>query len=131
MKHFDLPEAEFAWAVGFWEGEGSIAVQFHKNRRDPSIVYWNVNLSVCQNGREAVDRFRAVVGAGSICRTQRHRSPDHWRYTLTGANAWNFAVRMQPYLSPRRYEQVDEVLQKVAYEQARTPYVRRDTLGRR
>lgn len=132
MNGFSTAEEEFAWAVGFWEGEGSCNA--HKTHARNGNVYWSLVLSAGQNEREVLDYFQSIVGFGSVCKTSRGRlapGKEHHRWTGSGGNAWDLAERMLPYLTDRRRVQLETAMEDVAAGQSATNYVRKDHLGRR
>lgn len=57
IKHTDL-----AWAAGFFDGEGTVGIS-HQSRPNPLPV---LHLSVSQNDTEVLERFKTIVGTGTI-----------------------------------------------------------------
>lgn len=97
-------EREIGWAVGIYEGEGSITLS---NGR-PVIEIVNTNRWVCE-------RFQRIVGGGNLCGPYRRSGRnEYWRLVFSG---WNRCARLTDLLwddlSPRRQQQIQNVVDQV------------------
>ncbi len=101
-------ERDWAWAAGLFEGEGCV---INRRRKPPQEKYWKRGLSVQMGDGDVVQRFAAVVGAGSV----RHQTndipsrPDHWTTMWCwSCTNWPDIERilneLLPYLGMRRRE---------------------------
>lgn len=104
MLAFLHPEAEFAWAVGLWEGEGTICAPIQQGQ-----VYRRLKIAVIMSDRDVLEKFQQVVGFGNL------NGPYQYKNSKKPLYSWNsgrsaevamFARRMLPYLSERRALQV-------------------------
>jgi hypothetical protein len=101
--------AEIGWAAGLYEGEGS----FYFNRNDNSIY-----LRIGMTDRWPLDRFRQIVGAGSVCgpygpySDHPHWSPQ-WAYSCNGwQNCAQVVNLVWDFLSPRRQKQIEIAVER-------------------
>lgn len=86
----------WAWAAGFYEGEGSITIQnSHNGRRRYA------QMSCTQKDREPLEDFLRVVKAGSIYFDKTGSGCWRWRCTVR-ADVERILERMAKYLSQRR-----------------------------
>jgi hypothetical protein len=104
---------EFAWAVGFFEGEGCISLTRYRNVHKEKG--YHRSLSVTSTDRENVERFQRAVGVGQIHNPVSHsgrprHKPIH-RWSLTRwQDIEELLLRMRPHLSTRRQEAADLLL---------------------
>lgn len=99
-----MPEPEFdwfAWAVGFWEGDGSCSLV---NNRYFRIV-------AVQKEREPLDRLVEVFGGKVYDPTSKFK---YYMWMTRGDHACIVAERMMPFLSKKRQEQLMPKLQQAA-----------------
>lgn len=96
---------DVAWAAGLYEGEGSVGMS--RSRRYP-------RLALGMTDREPVEWFRDILGFGSIY--EQHFPPGDHRKSMYRfeAGGWVHVALVrgwfEPYLSPRRLAQFDELL---------------------
>ncbi len=59
-----ITETDWAWAAGYFEGEGCITIR----RRRPEDIYrsGHISLHVVSADRDVLERLRVIVGVGSI-----------------------------------------------------------------
>lgn len=90
---------EFAWAVGIFEGEGSII-----SKRPKGYTSTVRCLTMCSTDEDTAMRFyHAVDDVGSVYRRDRRGCKPLWTWKLTGWEAVStLAIRMYPYLNRRR-----------------------------
>lgn len=98
---------EFAWAVGLFEGEGSIICK--RPARQKSTVRC---LTMCSTDEDTVRRFhKAVAGIGTV---RPYDRPDCKRLWVWKAGAWEdiepLAIRFYPHLSERRQRAIVRLL---------------------
>lgn len=100
------------WAAGLFEGEGT----FHQQRHDQPGYRTRLELSITMTDRDVLERFREVVGCGSVrSKTARHTKP-HWKPQYiwrTSAHASQVAERLRPFLGQRRRARLDEILNRI------------------
>lgn len=98
------------WAAGFYEGEGNCA--FVDNRdKDKGC---NIQMKVTQVDREPLEWFREAVGVGVIYGPKQHRERGQDYYIwccYKGVEVVTVSAQLRPYLSTRRREQIDTVLE--------------------
>ena len=97
-------ELEFAWAVGLFEGEGSIVVLNGRDRR---------RLQLGSTDLDVVMRFHRIVGVGHV--GGPYEKNVNWKPIYTWhAGAWNdvrdLLLRMLPMLGARRRAAAEAVL---------------------
>lgn len=106
MNETNLPD-EFMWAVGLFEGEGSVTIaDRNRPRHSPRI-----RLSLQTTDLDVLERFARVVNAGSINGpyAQGVNKPT-WQWRVSGRKAETLIRRFLPELSARRRERALEVL---------------------
>jgi len=112
----DDRRCEYAWAAGYYEGDGSITF------RPPGKggISCTLQLSITSVDREPLDHFLAVVGFGGIFGpyTRRNvssgRKPQFmWRGHRV-ANGEALLANLGPWLSVRRRSQIEDVLTAIA-----------------
>lgn len=104
MIGFLHPEADFAWAVGLFEGEGTIMCA--KANGQP---HSRLRAQVVMTDRDVLDRFQAIVGFGNVTGPYNYKNsvkPLHQWASGRSAEVAAFARRALPYLSERRSVQV-------------------------
>jgi hypothetical protein len=94
-----MKATEYAWAAGFFDGEGHVSAQ--RNRTNPPVV----RVSIAQVDRATLLHFRRVVGVGAVHgpRQRKNRLP-YYVFDI-GSSAGVEQVRrvLWPYLSaPKR-----------------------------
>ena len=101
MDELDL----FSWAIGFWEGEGSVG--------SPQGAYARyLRINADQNTREPLERMLEVFGGSIKARHPSRSGRIIYRWQVQGAFAWTCADRMMPHLSERRQEQLREHMER-------------------
>lgn len=111
-------EIEFAWACGFFEGEGSVIVTLPcidkygtKRAFRSAVVLSNTDLDV-------LERFHAIVGIGEIRKLTVYTddravvgTKPVWRWaSYRREPSRAFLLRAYPFLGKRRKEQADKLL---------------------
>jgi hypothetical protein len=102
-------EAEWAWAAGLFEGEGSIILG--KTRyRQPAL--W-----LRTTDRDVLERFAQIVGAGYIteCALRECHTKQQYSWSIgSRAEVRRILLQMRPWFGVRRGAKADEVLAFVA-----------------
>lgn len=99
-----------AWAAGFFDGEGTVCLSSHRARvRTPAIL-----AGVAQSKTpELLERFRSIVGFGSICYRppRRVKTAESW-YWLTQSHEAVQALccLLWPWLGTIKRQQFARVL---------------------
>jgi hypothetical protein len=112
----EYPETEFAWAAGFFDGEGSsICTMTGRTARRPG-VYPYIYLQVKQSGDKgpptALIRLQTLFG-GRIHKLNMARrgnilgKKQQYVWMITSAQARHAMARMIPYLDEVKLEQYD------------------------
>ena len=99
---------EIAWAAGLFEGEGNLYLQQTSGRRGPK----QPQMSLAMTDRDVVERFREVVGEGTIRIHDDLKHPHfkrQYRWRMCGWKRISDALDLfKPYLGDRRLEKVRE-----------------------
>jgi hypothetical protein len=95
------------WAAGFYEGEGNIASSSA-----------TLGLTIAQVNPEPLERFKALVGVGSIRATRNGRITV---FRVYGMAAQRVAMFLYPQLSRRRQDQILRALISHAFRTVRDP----------
>jgi|SRR5918911_1444230 hypothetical protein len=106
-------ETEWAWAAGFFDGEGYVAARMGGHRRTASgelFRYRRIEIQITQMHPDVLERFRLAVGRGSIggpyADKRGNRGP-MYKYATAGYVAVSEIFdRIGKYLSPVKAEQV-------------------------
>lgn len=112
-----MPErvADIHWVAGFLEGEGSFALNKRRGKSSTPLV------KATQTDMECLLRLQALFG-GSVCsddRTKPGRDKDgytrkpQYEWRIGGTRAIVLMQRLLPYMSTRRQEQIERVLEYV------------------
>jgi hypothetical protein len=107
--------AEQAWAGGFFDGEGHGTMETTPDRlleRSP-VLRLTIDQGYGADGRANLERFQAVLGAGSI-RLQKPRCEGRdpvLRYILTGeAKVLAAITKLLPHVGPAKFAQLRALL---------------------
>jgi len=104
--------ADFAWAAGFFEGEGCIIIRPHSHC--PSSI--STQLTLTQKGTETdppdvLVRFAKMFPHGKI---YREKGRDLWRYTISKKWYVKAALKsMLPWLGERRSDRAHECIRAI------------------
>lgn len=94
-------ELQYAWAAGFFDGEGCVHLQCDKTRR-----YFCLRVVIAQLDKRPLEKFCAMFGLmeniGVVFRTRRGVRHPYWRLTISGRTASEVLKKMLPYLSLKR-----------------------------
>lgn len=94
-------ELEYAWAAGFFDGEGSIGIyqriQYHSGKR---YVGWRLTCRVAGTHRSSIERFAAIAGFGAIEKQKRLTGAGKimWRWHASDSFVIKSLGNMIPYL---------------------------------
>lgn len=103
-----MPWDEFAWAVGLFEGEGTMGVYQWAKRGDKIVV-----MGVGMTDEDVIRRFHRAVGFGRVTGPHKNRNVKPiWRWRLQNhRDSHALLVRMLPYLGERRRARAVDILQ--------------------
>lgn len=103
-----MDDTDFAWACGFFEGEGCI----YAGRKGPRGSS-RPSRRLCLNStdRDVLERFHRIVGIGKIGKVHEvpGRKPIWQWYVYRRADIVALLDRMEPQLGARRLEQAAEL----------------------
>lgn len=106
---------QFGWAVGLFEGEGCILIQYPNKRL-------HITLQVTGTDRDVVDRFHSIVGVGAVYtyNQQGHgfKNVNVWK-TARRAEVSRILTTMMPLLGARRQAKAEEALAAIAEYETR------------
>lgn len=103
-----LTEADWAWAAGFYEGEGSITYSF-TNQRQTGMM----RMQIGQKDREPLNRWLYVVRCGKINGPyERDARPIYYWQMGQRDEIARIYHKISPWLSQRRKGQFAEVFYK-------------------
>jgi hypothetical protein len=95
---------ELAWAAGFYDGEGSSIYRYSDSRRQRCL-----QITIQQNHREVLDRFKSAVGVGRVNGPypyNRGRSGEYYSYQVSNAAGFRKVVRaLWPFLGTEKKRQ--------------------------
>lgn len=101
---------EYAWAAGFWDGEGCVSLSYRGKFQYPRSV-----LQVAQVHREPLERFRDTLGFGNILGPYPHRYPNSQDYYVWRCEGNTHLVRFKEllydYLCSIKQRQMDAALE--------------------
>lgn len=94
---------QLAWAAGLFDGEGSIGLQYEGSRSEKSL---RLRMRLMMTDAEAVERFRAIVSAGTLTVQQRTdgRKTSHCWFLQEREALLRVLVALSPYLVVKRWE---------------------------
>ncbi len=108
---------EWAWAAGFYEGEGNFFYREPGTSRN-GIHYGGLfQLAVYQKDPEPLEKFQSIAGCGHIYKMITQDRPYRkggiiYHYKLTGVQRIAHVIsKMWDWLSPRRKDQYHSYLQ--------------------
>lgn len=108
------PTDEFAWAAGFWDGEGWVGLERHQSHSGYFVIAADVKQAGSQLP-EVLKRFADAVGAGRIYGPiKRDGHQDAYRWRLGGTDAVERVVRtLWPWLGEVKRDQARRALEVV------------------
>jgi len=109
-----MKDTDYAWAAGFWDGEGCVSLTYRQwsenTPRIPRIV-----VQVAQVDRRVLDRFQSVVGYGNVLGPYKPRSNNAQPYHVWRVEGVPHLQRMRdllaPYLGEVKLNQMDIALE--------------------
>jgi len=116
-----ISETDIAWAAGFFDGEGSIAIQ-----RPTARFARSYHLSIEQKDWEPIERFLHIFGGSPGRRDSSYtnvgvrRNCFVWRSSDMAHSRWVMA-QIYPYLTERRQKKWADALEiRKLYEEGRS-----------
>ena len=108
---------EFQWAVGLFEGEGSVSVKDSKRRK---WRYKYALLSLVSTDKDVLRKFFRIVSVGSFNggrkgynQKSRGKRKPYWSWSVRGKAAEILCKKFLPYLGQRRKQRAKHVLKEV------------------
>lgn len=109
------PDADYAWAAGFVDGEGSFScTRFARPYADGTVAPRHyIRLSATQKETPLLERLQEILGTGFIRKTLRD-APRHYCHHLEigGPDAFRAATLMWPWLGERKKSDFKRALKK-------------------
>lgn len=104
-------ETDYAWAAGFFDGEGNIFTGFRGSFKRPRSV-----MQVAQVNREPLDRLQKILGGGSVLGPYVHKNPNSQDYYVWRCEAGPILLELKDklykYLTTPKREQIDRAIQE-------------------
>ena len=97
-------DADLAWAAGFIDGEGCIAVCRQlptKGRESPSH---RLEVNVANTDHDTILRLKRIFGVGAVHGRKRGNYLKVWNFCVTGSDAKKVLDLVTPYLFTKRKE---------------------------
>lgn len=90
-------QTEYAWAAGFFDGEGCASIQHQKG-------YYCARLHVVQKDIRPLEHFKAIFELSETLHSVQRQQRKHlyYRLTISGARAAEILTLMLPYLTLKR-----------------------------
>lgn len=103
-------QADIAWAAGLFEGEGCISRSVQRG----GLIRWQLILT--STDRDVLERFRGVLGFGSIYR--KHQPVERWKPCYSWILSKHFLiyavlVMLYPWFGKRRQAKAREALLEI------------------
>jgi hypothetical protein len=106
---------EFSWAVGLFEGEGSIC--FTRN----SAGHYFPRIAIAMTDVDVIQRFARVFAGGGFSQEAGTNKRIH-RYMIQNRDGIEaFLLQIQPYLSVKKTAECARALSLIAQSRARAP----------
>lgn len=115
MINFPSEPEDFAWLVGILEGEGTFYISQMGSPALSGQRYWLPRIRVKMTDSDVITRVHRIAGIGRLNGpyTYGDRKP-FWQWEVTNkSDAQKFLSRVKPYLSTRRQEQAQAVLDQL------------------
>jgi hypothetical protein len=106
---------DFSWLVGIFEGEGWVGL---KKRTTNNKVYYYPHMSISMSDEDVIkklasilqhEKYRTFIPSGKNVKGKEYKT--QYRLSICGPKAMYIAEKMEPYLSKRRQEQIQNVRQ--------------------
>lgn len=108
-----MENTDYAWAAGFWDGEGCVSLTYRTYGYSSSPIP-RIVVQIAQVDRRVLDRFQRVVGYGNVLGpyTQKNKNakPYHvWRVE-GNKNLQQIFDLLSPYLSEEKTDQINRAI---------------------
>lgn len=105
-------EAQYAWAAGFFDGEGHAGLQPQNGKTGP--VYPGQRISITQwYDTSALETFKKIFEIGNV-ENNIYLNPQAYRYREQGMDNVLFILdKIKPYLSNKKLPQVKNVINTI------------------
>jgi hypothetical protein len=98
-------KTDLAWAAGFFDGEGCVAVGRNKKNNSQKPWWFHVSVALVCTNKPAIEKFLNIAEIGSLNkrkRTKTNKLTWAWRASLT--NSKEFLEKLLPYLIIKKEE---------------------------
>ena len=96
-----MKKTDIAWAAGLFDGEGSVIYTNPKDRPNPRI-----QLTLSMTDKNAVEKFQAIVGTGSIITFHYNKEKGYlrqWKWSVEkGTDVAKTIKLLGPYLVTKK-----------------------------
>lgn len=104
---------EIAWAAGFFDGEGTIAISRGYSKREGWGPYYSMKISASQRIRYPLDQLVRLFG-GTVCKSNGR---DIYIWTCATRDGVRALREMLPFLTIKR----DQAIVAIAFQKRRKP----------
>ena len=105
---------DYAWAAGFWDGEGCVSLT-HRQHGYSSTPVPRIVVQVAQVDRRVLDRLQSILGYGNILgpyKPKTKNSQPYYVWRVEGVKHLSTIRDMlSPYLGEVKLEQMDAALE--------------------
>jgi hypothetical protein len=112
-----MNEAEYAWAAGFFDGEGTTCVHLGRPRLS-GYRPKKMRLSIGQKDPRVLKKFLTIMHLGRV--RGPYTTGNRYTYTLWGEDCLVVLTQMWPYLSEIKKEQAQRVMLAIAEQERLT-----------
>lgn len=107
----EVTAADYAWAAGIIEGEGSIVNNKIKDRANS----FRSSISVTMSDEDVIRKLHSVLEVGTVCGpyNKEGRKPI-WSWAVQNQKGcFDTLLRIMPYLGKRRLEKASELFEQL------------------
>lgn len=122
-----MKETDFAWAAGFWDGEGCVSLTYRQyGENTPKIP--RIVVQVSQVDRRVLDRLRTILQYGSVLgpyNPKTKNSQPYYVWRVEGVpHLQKIRTMLFPYLGEVKLTQMDNALEaRKIWEETATCFV--------
>lgn len=110
-------DTDYAWAAGFWDGEGNVSLSYRGAHKIPRIV-----IQVAQVDRRVLDKFQSIMGFGNVLGPYTPRSKNSSPYYVWRVEGVpylpDFSNKLWPYLGEAKKVQIERAIEARAIWEA-------------
>ncbi len=116
-REYELPELsdfDLGWLAGIYEGEGSVGIRVRERKGGVSV---GVQVQLSSTDKDMIERLHALIPGSTRC--VQKMMPGRKRVYKWNISKVDLAIKflkcIHPYLSVRRQDQIDRVLEQPSY----------------